>query len=212
MERSPSRASTCLARARRERGQKRVPLPPARITGRKSIGFGIERTSYPTDTTFAQCCPTHTTLFRSWTAPSAIGDGAQMGLQPETSAAGPFEPDARLFQSGEEFAHAAGSFVDICLGYRVRDSDMLGSSKGLARHRNHVSLVQHPSRKLCRRPDSTLSDKRGNVGVNVEGALGFGARNAGNCGNFRQHVVPQLHKLGAKLAHALLRSEEHTSE
>src|ERR1035441_6641099 len=55
MERSPSRANTCLARARRERGQKRVPLPPARITGRKSIGFDIEDTSYWTGTTFAQC-------------------------------------------------------------------------------------------------------------------------------------------------------------
>src|SRR5271157_202597 len=54
MERSPSKAKTCLARARRERGQKRVPLPPARITGRKSIGFDIEHTSYPTNTRFAQ--------------------------------------------------------------------------------------------------------------------------------------------------------------
>ena len=49
MERSPSSARTCLARARRERGQKRVPLPPARITGRKSIGFDIEETSYSTE-------------------------------------------------------------------------------------------------------------------------------------------------------------------
>src|SRR5580700_3198280 len=54
MERSPSRASTCLARARRERGQKRVPLPPANITGRKSIAFNIEETSYATKITFAQ--------------------------------------------------------------------------------------------------------------------------------------------------------------
>ncbi len=52
MDRSPSRASTCLARARRERGQKRVPLPPASITGRKSISFNMEETSYPTDITF----------------------------------------------------------------------------------------------------------------------------------------------------------------
>src|SRR5215471_632922 len=37
MVRSPSSASTCLARALRLRGQKRVPLPPARIIGRKSI-------------------------------------------------------------------------------------------------------------------------------------------------------------------------------
>src|SRR5665213_3778768 len=140
MERSPSRASTCLARARRERGQKRVPLPPARITGRKSIGFDIERTSYPTDTTFAQCCPTHSPTFCNWTAPSAIGDGAQMGLQPEICAAGPSKRNARLFQSGQEFAHAAGSLVDIRLGYRVRDADMLGSPKGLARHRNHCLL------------------------------------------------------------------------
>jgi hypothetical protein len=43
-----------LARARRDRGQKRVPLPPARITGRKSIAFDIEETSYSTDMTFAQ--------------------------------------------------------------------------------------------------------------------------------------------------------------
>src|SRR5580658_5592651 len=55
MERSPSRASTCLARARRERGQKRVPLPPARITGRKSIDFDIEDTSYRRNGMFAQC-------------------------------------------------------------------------------------------------------------------------------------------------------------
>src|SRR5580692_9117580 len=55
MERSPSSAKTCLARARRERGQNRVPLPPARITGRKSTDFGIEVTSYSTETTFAQC-------------------------------------------------------------------------------------------------------------------------------------------------------------
>jgi hypothetical protein len=54
MERSPSSANTCLARARRERGQKRVPLPPARITGRKSIAFNIEETSYRTEITFAQ--------------------------------------------------------------------------------------------------------------------------------------------------------------
>ena len=54
MERSPSSASTCLARARRERGQNRVPLPPARITGRKSIDFDIEDTSYWTSGTFAQ--------------------------------------------------------------------------------------------------------------------------------------------------------------
>src|ERR1700691_6093407 len=54
MERSPSRARTCLARARRERGQKRVPLPPAKITGRKSIAFNIEETSYRTKITFAQ--------------------------------------------------------------------------------------------------------------------------------------------------------------
>src|SRR5208283_3080875 len=53
MERSPSRARTCLACARRERGQKRVPLPPARITGRKSISFDIDETSYPTKTRFA---------------------------------------------------------------------------------------------------------------------------------------------------------------
>src|SRR6185312_10192619 len=37
MVRSPSRARTCLARALRLRGQKRVPLPPARMMGRKSI-------------------------------------------------------------------------------------------------------------------------------------------------------------------------------
>src|SRR5580704_9010951 len=54
MERSPSSASTCLARARRERGQKRVPLPPARMTGRKSTAFGIEELSYPTGVWFAQ--------------------------------------------------------------------------------------------------------------------------------------------------------------
>src|SRR5579872_3658280 len=41
MERSPSRASTCLARARRLRGQKRVPLPPAKIMGRKSIAIDL---------------------------------------------------------------------------------------------------------------------------------------------------------------------------
>jgi hypothetical protein len=54
MERSPSSARTCLARARRERGQNRVPLPPARITGRKSIDVDIEKLSYPTRITFAQ--------------------------------------------------------------------------------------------------------------------------------------------------------------
>ena len=37
-----------------EDGQKRVPLPPASMTGRKSIVFGIELPSYPTRTTFAQ--------------------------------------------------------------------------------------------------------------------------------------------------------------
>jgi hypothetical protein len=55
MERSPSSANTCLARARRERGQKRVPLPPASITGRKSIDFDIEDTSYRRTRMFAQC-------------------------------------------------------------------------------------------------------------------------------------------------------------
>src|SRR6185437_15653937 len=54
MERSPSSARTCLARARRERGQKRVPLPPANIIGRKSIDFGIEEPSYRTNANFAQ--------------------------------------------------------------------------------------------------------------------------------------------------------------
>ena len=54
IERSPSSASTCLARARRDRGQNRVPLPPASITGRKSIDFGMENTSYPTEARFAQ--------------------------------------------------------------------------------------------------------------------------------------------------------------
>src|SRR6185437_3761503 len=36
MVRSPSSASTCFARAFRLRGQKRVPLPPARMIGRNS--------------------------------------------------------------------------------------------------------------------------------------------------------------------------------
>src|SRR5579871_1491059 len=56
MERSPSSASTCLARARRERGQKRVPLPPASITGRKSIDSNMVETSYLTKTAVAQRC------------------------------------------------------------------------------------------------------------------------------------------------------------
>jgi hypothetical protein len=33
MEPSPCKVSTCLARALRLRGQNRVPLPPAKITG-----------------------------------------------------------------------------------------------------------------------------------------------------------------------------------
>src|SRR5260370_18168603 len=49
--RSPSRASTCFARALRLRGQNRVPLPPARITGANfrsallpSIGISLQLT------------------------------------------------------------------------------------------------------------------------------------------------------------------------
>ena len=34
--RAPSNTSSCFARQRRLRGQKRVPLPPARIMGRNS--------------------------------------------------------------------------------------------------------------------------------------------------------------------------------
>src|SRR6266851_4562352 len=37
MVRTPSSANTCFARARRLRGQNRVPLPPARITGANCI-------------------------------------------------------------------------------------------------------------------------------------------------------------------------------
>jgi hypothetical protein len=59
MELSPCNASTCLARALRLRGQNRVPLPPAKITG---ANFGPAKLSPAADIN------TYLTLYRMPTA------------------------------------------------------------------------------------------------------------------------------------------------
>src|SRR5271157_3756648 len=111
MERSPSKAKTCLARARRERGQKRVPLPPARITGRKSIGFDIAETSYRTNTRFAQ---REMKLFlegnRGCAAPPLLETVFPHPTW-QNGARGNLSRKARLGQLGQEFRHAAGALV-----------------------------------------------------------------------------------------------------
>src|SRR6185312_12827831 len=127
MERSPSSASTCLARARRERGQKRVPLPPASITGRKSIGFGIEESSYPTNTNFAQGRLCHSF---GQEPPCPGNHCAEHRIEPLL----PIQirnfapPDAsrnRLLKAGQEFLHPARSFIDVLFGHGVGHADVL---------------------------------------------------------------------------------------
>src|ERR1700749_3146997 len=112
MERSPSSARTCFACARRERGQKRVPLPPARITGRKSIALGMENSSYPTEGVFAQSRQRNqahsanlaTGMRSNWVAPTHpdLGPGTRT-----------------LDETGQKLTHATGSFVDVFLRHWI---------------------------------------------------------------------------------------------
>src|ERR1035441_10015301 len=112
MERSPSSARTCLAWARRERGQKRVPLPPARITERKSTDFGIEHTSYASNYTFAQACFIILRKGRPACAATALEreyfNSRLASLSPHT-----VFRFANLLQPGQKLAHPPGSLVDI---------------------------------------------------------------------------------------------------
>src|SRR6266568_9440945 len=111
-----------------------------------------------------------------------------------------------LLQPAEELSHPAGSFIDILLGYRIRDTDVLSGTEGLAGDSDHVSLVEQARGQLSGGANASLAQKGRDVRVDVESALGLGAGDAGELAQLGQHVVPQINEFGTELRHAFLRA------
>ncbi len=115
------------------------------------MSFVIEESSYSTKITFAQSflpkyeIELHDT--RVFDAGACESPGMRLNKGPHFVNAAPF-PIAirRLLQVAQELAHAARSLIDILLGHRVRNPDMLGRAEGFTRNRDHVRLVQQPRR------------------------------------------------------------------
>src|ERR1700733_8154156 len=197
MERSPSRASTCFAWARRERGQKRVPLPPARITGRKSIELGMENPSYSTEGRFAQ---SRRGFHEATVSQLTKRNPGNLGLCLIAARR------VLLCKTSEEVAHAAGALVDVLFRDRVGEADMFLSAEGFAGNGDDVALVQQARGQFRCRVNTALAKKGGDVRVDVKRSLGLGAGDAGNLGQLLEHVVAQLDEFGAELRDAVLRT------
>jgi hypothetical protein len=75
---------------------------------------------------------------------------------------------------------------------------VLGGAECLAGHGDDVRLVQQAVASSVG-ADAAFADEGADVGVDVEGALGLGAGDAGNLGQLGEHVVAQLDELGAEL-------------
>src|SRR5580698_5295838 len=114
MVRSPSRANTCFARAFRLRGQNRVPLPPARITGAN---------------------------FSSVLLPS-MGISLHLSEKTAPSSSAVQTQDQQLTQRREVVPHSFDTFIYNVVRYSIRKSNMLRSPKRLTRNNHNMSLTQ----------------------------------------------------------------------
>ena len=94
------------------------------MTGRKSIDFDIEQTSYPTSVMFAQCA--YHFLRRK-------GFGCEFhGICSRFDAGKSCRAGVFLSQAGEEFAHAADALVDVLAGDGVGDANVTVRSECFA--------------------------------------------------------------------------------
>src|ERR1039458_1670615 len=107
MVRAPSSASTCFARARLLLGQKRVPLPPARITGANR--GPVLPSAKPIVTNVSGKSSAHRAKLR----------GRRSGARSQPAA-------SPLPQLPEAVAHPLDTLVHHVAGHRIRQANMFG--------------------------------------------------------------------------------------
>ena len=83
---------------------------------------------------------------------------------------------------------------------------MLIGAERFSRHHGYVSISQQSLGKLHRIGDSVLAQRRSNIRIGIECALGFGAMDAGNGPQPRDHEVAPLAIFGQHTLHRILRA------
>src|SRR6185437_166249 len=86
--------------------------------------------------------------------------------------------------------------------------DVLPRPESLSWNRDHMGFVQEPLGHITTRMDAALPKVRRNVWIDIEGALGFDARDTRNLAEQRERLVAQADVFGLHIGDALLRPGE----